>query len=141
MPKPSNTADATSNPPLGGGGDRLASFDEVMKAMDAELERARGERLGDQHKHISDLKDKGKAREGGGGYMDIEAAMEAELEELLEQEQVDDNDEDRDENGDVDYELIKNFLESFKSQGGLSGPVSTLVGRLQQGWTLPRDDL
>lgn len=37
----------------------------------------------------------------------------------------------------MDYTLIKNFLESFKSQQGLSGPVSNLIGRL--GWQLPRD--
>nr|VWO94110.1 Uncharacterized protein [Ganoderma boninense] len=138
-PKPFNTIDATSKPPVGGG-DRLTSFDEVMKAMDAELERARGERQEGQRKHASDAKGKGKARENDDSSMDIEAAMEAELEGLLEQGQGDDEDGDGDENGEVDYQLIKNFLESFKSQGGLSGPVSSLVGRLQQGWTLPRDD-
>ncbi|KAI1797621.1 SGT1 protein-domain-containing protein [Ganoderma leucocontextum] len=139
MPEPPNPADATVALPVGGGGDTLTSFDAVMKAMDAELERARGELRGDQHRHSSDTKGKAKFREGDGNAMDIEAAMEAELEGLLEQGQADDDD-DRDETGEVDYRLIKNFLESFKSQAGLSGPVSTLVGRLQQGWTLPRDD-
>ncbi len=110
-----------------------------MKAMDAELERARGERQGGQHKPSADTKGKAKFKEGDGSAMDIEAAMDAELEGLLEQGQVDD-DGDGDESGEVDYRLIKNFLESFKSQAGLSGPVGTLVGRLQQGWTLPRDD-
>ena len=42
--------------------------------------------------------------------------------------------------GGLDYNLIKNFLESFKSQGGLAGPVSSLAGRLQPGWGLPRDE-
>ena len=36
--------------------------------------------------------------------------------------------------------LIKDFLESFKSQGGLSGPVGNLAGRLQPGWQIPRDE-
>lgn len=45
------------------------------------------------------------------------------------------------EGGAMDYNLIRNFLESFKSQGGLPGPVSTLAGRLQPGWTLPRDEV
>lgn len=30
----------------------------------------------------------------------------------------------------MDYNLIKNFLESYKSQGGMAGPVGNLVGRL-----------
>jgi hypothetical protein len=39
----------------------------------------------------------------------------------------------------IDYNLIRNFLESFKSQAGLSGPVSNLAGRLQPDYKLPRD--
>jgi anti-sigma28 factor (negative regulator of flagellin synthesis) len=76
--------------------------------------------------------------------IDIEAAMDAELKAAL---QSGDLDVDSDEEGDglggeggMDYNLIKNFLESFKSQGGLAGPVGNLAGRLQGGWTLPRDD-
>ena len=51
-----------------------------------------------------------------------------------------DEDEDSDETEKLDYNLIKNFLESFKSQGGLSGPVGNLMGRLQPDWKLPRDE-
>ena len=53
----------------------------------------------------------------------------------------DDNeeDDDDDEGQPMDYTLMKNFLESFKSQAGLSGPVSNLSGLLDPGWTLPRD--
>lgn len=68
---------------------------------------------------------------------DIEAAMDAELKAALRNGEDDD---DVEGDGSVDYNLIKNFLESFKSQGGLSGPVSTLAGRLQPGWKLPRDE-
>lgn len=32
----------------------------------------------------------------------------------------------------VDYGLIKNFLESYKAQGGMAGPVGNLVGRLAE---------
>lgn len=64
---------------------------------------------------------------------DVEAAMAAELKNAL--DDGDWNDEDP-----PDYTMIKNFLESFKSQQGLSGPVSSLAGRLQPGFTLPRDD-
>lgn len=31
----------------------------------------------------------------------------------------------------VDYNLIKHFLESYKSQGGMAGPVGNLLGRLK----------
>ena len=72
--------------------------------------------------------------------MDIEAAMEAELQELLAREQAEGEEHEDDAGGGMDYQLIKNFLESFQSQGGSSGPVSTLTGRLAQGWTLPRDE-
>lgn len=41
--------------------------------------------------------------------------------------------------GDVDdLNLVKNFLESFQSQGGFAGPVGNLVGRM--GFQLPRDE-
>jgi len=64
---------------------------------------------------------------------DIEAAMEAELRELMEDGHCDTEEP-------VDYNMIKNFLESYKSQAGLSGPVSNLAGRLQPGFNLPRDE-
>ena len=67
--------------------------------------------------------------------------MDAELKAVLERDNEDDDDDDDvDVEGNTDYNLIKNFLESFKSQAGLSGPVSNLAGRLQPGWGLPRDD-
>ncbi|KAI0662562.1 SGT1-domain-containing protein [Cubamyces menziesii] len=120
------------------GNGTLDSFEAVMRAMDAELARARGgpsRADGDTPKQSSL---KGKEKAGKDDEMDIEAAMEAELRASLERE----GDEHEDGEGieEVDYQLIKNFLESFKSQAGMSGPVSNLVGRLQQGWTLPRDD-
>lgn len=62
---------------------------------------------------------------------DIEAAMEAELRESME--------DGSDAENPVDYNMIKNFLESYKSQAGLSGPVSNLAGRLQPDFNLPRD--
>ena len=40
---------------------------------------------------------------------------------------------------DGDYGLIKNFLESFKSQNGLAGPVSNMFGRLDKDFQMPRD--
>jgi len=75
---------------------------------------------------------------------DVEGLMDEELRAALNQLGSDDEDDGDGGGGEgaaasVDYNLIRNFLESFKSQGGLPGPVSTLAGRLQPGWKLPRD--
>lgn len=104
----------------------LDSFEAVMKALDAELLRS---------KKPSSDKGKGKAKEDSDKMtvdIDIEAAMDAELEEALQDIESDSEEP-------VDYNMIKNFLESYKSQAGLSGPVSNLVGMLQPGMKLPRD--
>ncbi|KAF4345782.1 sgt1 [Fusarium beomiforme] len=39
---------------------------------------------------------------------------------------------------DIDYNLAKNLLESFKSQAGMAGPTSNLLGMM--GFQLPRDE-
>ena len=114
-----------------------------MQAMDAELSHLRQSTAGSEPQPSPPTKkDKGKARATQIDVdvdMDIEASMQAELEGLLEQEDAGDLDEDGDKPS-MDYNLIKNFLESFKSQAGLPGPVGNLAGRLQPGWTLPRDE-
>lgn len=69
---------------------------------------------------------------------DIEEAMASELREAL--EQASGSDSEGEQEPSMDYNLIKNFLESFKAQGGLSGPVSNLAGRLEGQWGLPRDE-
>lgn len=118
----------------------LQSFEEVMQAMDEELAKARAV------KHLSQMSSskmqtkKGKGKEKALEPIseqtdDPEDEMDAELRQALAHEGNDSGDETP-----MDYNLIKNFLESFRSQGGLSGPVSNLAGRLQPGWTLPRDD-
>lgn len=110
----------------------LDSFEAVMQAMDAELTQT--------HKPKPTVKpDKGKATASVEDEVDIEAEMDAELKLILEKGSRG-GDEDDQEEEPMDYNLIKNFLESFKSQGGLSGPVSNLAGRLQPGWQLPRDE-
>ncbi len=113
----------------------LNNFEAVMKAMDSELARLKSEKTvttpPNNDKTIA------KEREVPEGTDDIQAAMDAELKAAMERE---DADEDVDvEEEDIDYGLIKNFLESFKSQAGLPGPVGNLVGRLEPGWRLPRD--
>lgn len=115
--------------------DSLDSFDSVMKAMDVELGRIQNKSSKPAPPPPANAKGKGKATEEVEEDEDIEAAMEAELKAALEGADDEEN-----EDAGVDYNLIKNFLESFKSQGGLSGPVGNLAGRLQPGWKLPRDD-
>ncbi|KAH9054175.1 SGT1-domain-containing protein [Lactarius vividus] len=123
------------------GNPNLDSFEAVMQAMDEELARSKNASAGPPN---LPPEEKGKRKEtdpaqgADEGSMDIEEAMDAELKAALE------HDEDAEVNvsaeGGLDYNLIKNFLESFKSQAGLSGPVSNLAGRLQPGWSLPRDE-
>jgi hypothetical protein len=112
-----------------------------MQAMDMELARSRASN-GKQKPSTRKDKGKGKATEPAAPIdHDIEAAMDAELKTLLEREGLG-NDTDGDEEDTdpgMDYNLIKNFLESFKSQAGMSGPVSNLAGRLEPGFSLPRD--
>lgn len=60
---------------------------------------------------------------------DIEARMETELQCALKQD-VDSEDETMDPS--QEYNLIKNFLKSYTAQNGLSGPVSNMVGRLNE---------
>lgn len=123
-------------------GPNLDSFEAVMRAMDAELARKRPAQTASRATgHDHENKGKGKERASTvADTADIEAAMDADLEESI-QRGADDDDGPGDvgEDVDVDYNLIKNFLESFRSQAGLSGPVSNLAGRLQSGWSLPRD--
>ncbi|OBZ79729.1 Protein SGT1 [Grifola frondosa] len=125
--------------PRSNGDTNLDSFEAVMAAMDVELARTRGSKQTGNSPAHPIATDKGKRRSvtEGDNAVSIEAAMEAELQGLLDRC---DDDADEDENIGTDYNLIKNFLESFKGQGGLPGPVSNLAGRLQQGWILPRDD-
>jgi len=119
----------------------LDSFEAVMEALDAELIR---HRQGNKSSvpHISGAQNIGKGKatvedEDEDGE-DIETALDAELKASLERDETVEDDDQAEEP--PDYNLIKNFLESFKSQGGLSGPVSNLAGRLQPGWQLPRDE-
>ena len=122
-----------------------------MQAMDAELQAKRDAKQTATAPMPPKPKDKGKGKavfvptdpvipERGEDNMDdnSEEAMEAELRAAL--ETGSDSEDDDKPVPDIDYNLIKNFLESFKSQGGLSGPVSNLAGRLEGGWGLPRDE-
>lgn len=60
----------------------------------------------------------------------------------IHQERDEDEDEEGGESGDedidIDYNLAKNLLESFKSQAGMAGPTSNILGMM--GVQLPRDE-
>ena len=71
------------------------------------------------------------------GYSDLDAMHEELQQHLARDPDADGSDDENEE--EMDYGLMKNFLESFKSQAGLSGPVGNLAARLQPDWTLPRD--
>lgn len=133
----------------------LDSFEAVMQAMDAELNQSRQTTLkkkkgkgrvptlptGDPEISGKGISKSKSMDEDGEEDLDVEAQMEAELKAMLEYGGGDMEEPDSgEEEVPMDYNLIKNFLESFKSQAGLSGPVGNLAGRLQPGWTFPRDD-
>ncbi|KAH7104302.1 SGT1-domain-containing protein [Auriculariales sp. MPI-PUGE-AT-0066] len=153
---PSNVADAQTATQIfdrqSSGDERepdmsLDTFEKVMDAMDRELAMARAAK----HVPTTASTAKSPATHGAKGkdkahvedppsaepdFADIEAAMEEEFRAALEV-----GDEDGDEALEPgDYGMIKNFLESFKAQGGLAGPVGALAGRLDPGWRLPRDE-
>ncbi|KAF9243859.1 SGT1 protein-domain-containing protein [Melanogaster broomeanus] len=117
----------------------LDSFETVMQAMDAELSRETKTFTSTTAANGQGQRKAPAVPMNANVDMDIEASMDAELKALLEQGETGDSDEEDGEPS-MDYNLIKNFLESFKSQAGLSGPVGNLAGRLNPGWTLPRDD-
>ncbi len=121
----------------------MDTFEAVMRAMDEELSRSQSQNTSTGAPDLClGKKGKGKGTSPAQGVeedMDIEKAMDAELKAALEHDEDDEVDVSAE--GGLDYNLIKNFLESFKSQAGSSGPVSNLVGRLQPGWRLPRDEV
>lgn len=103
--------------------DEDEQIQQLTSQMEAELNKHGALRLEPPTSKQAALKDKsnepsGKRRKGGDEDEDASEASE---------EQVD-----------VDYNLAKNILESFKSQGGMSGPTGNLLGMM--GINLPRDE-
>jgi len=129
----------------------LNSFEAVMEAMEEAL-KSHKEAKSNQGppssapSNASRDKGKGKLRQPSMPELaeegqDVEEAMAAELKAALETGSDSEDDDATGEDAKIDYTLIKNFLQSFKAQDGLAGPVSNLAGRLEGGgaWTLPRD--
>lgn len=131
-PLPAHKATAVKQQP----NSRLDSFEALMAAMDTELSKARqGAQVNPvapgQNETTSaqmDVDDEGIASdEEEFDFADLDAELAAALK--------------RDESDSApgDYTMIKNFLESFKSQNGLAGPVSNVFGRLDKDFSMPRD--
>ncbi|KAJ7817403.1 SGT1 protein-domain-containing protein, partial [Mycena leptocephala] len=118
----------------------LNSFEAAMLAMDEELARSRSSKAkptsAKAPRPLKQDKGKGKAPSTIEEEEYIDSALDNELRAALE---CDEDEGEIEGEASMDYNLIKNFLESFKIQGGLSGPVSTLADRLAPGWQLPRD--
>lgn len=99
-------------------GDEMEEIQKVMKRMEAELNEAGALNLDPTPSKIATLAGKGKQRE--------------------EVDEEDEEEEESDEELDIDFNLAKNLLESFKSQGGMAGPGGNLLGMM--GMKLPRDE-
>jgi hypothetical protein len=143
----------------------LDSFEAVMEAMENELERlkatpveippkvtpgltrrenkstlptGKGRAVPRQSAEAGDDRDEDEDMEN------VEQQMDAELKATLKKDHEVVSSEEDDEIEDeppMDYTMIKNFLESFKSQQGMAGPVSGLAGRLNgAAWVFPRDE-
>jgi hypothetical protein len=132
----------------------LDSFDKVMEAMDAELSKAKSSKRpkgpdvpkpqAQSKPAPAPTKTKSKARpeltEADLDDLDEDdlAAMDRELKAALKSAGVDSDDDDEgieevgqlDDEGKREYRMMKDFLESYKSQGGNSGVVGNLFGRL-----------
>ena len=127
----------------------LDSFDKVMAAMDAELAKIKGPQQAAQPTS-SGSKSKAPAKVKLASLPDLPseadlddlddedlAAMDRELKAALKNAGVEDVSDDEipeadelDEDGKREYKMMKDFLESYRSQGGQSGVVGNLFGRL-----------
>jgi hypothetical protein len=138
--------DSVEKPPeisQAGGNRNFDSFEAVMKALDEVLhqkETSPSAKTPQPSEKPSIRDEKGKQKPSiedeiameGDSDSDVETAMDAEFKRMLDGDDIHSDEP-------LDYNLIKNFLESFKSQGGLSGPVSNLAGRLAPDLKFPRD--
>ncbi|GAA5900978.1 hypothetical protein JCM5296_004944 [Sporobolomyces johnsonii] len=154
--KPSAAPSAPQPPPtrLPLRNPNLADFDSLMEQMEAELAQAKkgvkpspastaassssrpsapppsssAKPRSSDRIVVDSLSDSDSAPEDDDASMD---AMDAELSNMLKGMGGDGS------GGAMDYNLVKNFLESFQSQGGFAGPAGNLSGRL--GFKMPRD--
>ena len=105
-----------------GSEDEATQIRKVMERMEAELNDAGALNLDPTPSKLAALKEHGQQTKPQAQH---------------EQSSGDEGDE-SDEELDIDFNLAKNLLESFKSQGGMAGPGGNLMGMM--GMQLPRDE-
>jgi len=105
----------------------LSTFENLMAAMDLELRGTQSTRESRKGKGRAPVSSKPLSDMSS---LDGDASDEAELQGALKQ---DADSEDESMKPSEEYNLIKNFLQSYTAQDGLSGPVSNMVGRLNEG--------
>lgn len=109
----------------------IKAIQELAAQMEAELNVHGALKLDPTPKKLAALKGKAPARgASSSSKMPVEN---------LDSDDDDEDDEDG-EDGElnIDYNLAKNLLESFKSQGGMAGPAGNMLGMMGMG--LPRDE-
>lgn len=94
----------------------------------------------DEDEEIRKLMGQMESELTGLGALKLDASMLPALEASGSKGKIAATEDDEDDDGevDIDYNLAKNLLESFKSQGGLAGPAGNLMNLM--GMTLPRDE-
>ncbi|KAL2268151.1 hypothetical protein VTJ83DRAFT_2997 [Remersonia thermophila] len=105
---------------------------KMMEQMESELKGLGALELDRTPKVVgtSAIKDKGEGQSKGERAVARNHADD--------EEEDEDGSEDSDGSVDIDYNLAKNLLESFKTQAGMAGPASNLLGLM--GMKLPRDE-
>ena len=119
-----------------------AEFEKMMREMmglppDQEVGNATNKQTGNEEEEIRAVMDQVEAELKEAGV--IERLEQPRIKELNGDDDSDaeiTEDEDREVN--IDFNLAKNLLESFKSQGGVAGPGGNLLASM--GIALPRDE-
>jgi hypothetical protein len=121
----------------------LDNFEALMDAMDSELSKTKapskastqsaGPKLARKSVSGAVIDEDNDSEDEEDMEADELASLDAELAAALNRDQDEAGD------GSMDYKMISNFLESFKAQAGLAGPVSNMFGRIDKDCKLPRD--
>ncbi|KAF7876586.1 hypothetical protein EAF04_001674 [Stromatinia cepivora] len=110
--------------------DEAKEIQKVMKRMEAELNEAGALNLDPTPSKIAAL----SGRKAGTG----KDKQKVQVQEEIDEDEDEEEEEESDQELDIDFNLAKNLLESFKSQAGMAGPGSNLLGMM--GMKLPRDE-
>ena len=118
-----------------------AEFEMMMREMmglspDQGAENATNKQTDNEEEEIRAVMDQVEAELKEAGV--IEHLEQPRIKELNEDDDSDIADEDEDREVNIDFNLAKNLLESFKSQGGVAGPGGNLLASM--GVALPRDE-